>query len=166
MYQVLRKHKGKNGFLFLERQERVSEGILSFILNNFLTRCFIVSSPKKKKKGRKYSCLINEKVSLLWLNLSKFTKLISRKTNLNSDWSDKIRGRKAGGGGEWYSTESWQKARCMKRYGSLGKPKVLSYGWNGTPGLCMVCVGWGWGWGWLLGSVKGLGVFPTCRLTS
>lgn len=55
---------------------------------------------KKKRGGRKYSCLINEKVSLLWLNLSKFTKLISRKTNLNSDWSDKIRGRKAGGGGE------------------------------------------------------------------
>lgn len=36
-------------------------------------------------------------MNLLWLNVSRFTKLISSKTKLNSDSSDKIGGRKAGG---------------------------------------------------------------------
>lgn len=51
--------------------------------------------------------------------------MISSKTNLNSDWPDKIEGKE---GGMASQREATIGKICMKMYGSLEKTKALRYG--------------------------------------
>ena len=121
--------------------------------------CKPAISPNKMKSLLKRKIFPFNKWKSELINLSKSTTLMSSKTNLNSDWSDKIGGREARG---MIFHREVTKGKMDEKIWSIGGNKALRCGWNETPGqsmyaTCQVK---------LHSCVKGLVVFPICKLTS